>query len=403
MREFSVAPSGSETDMNRFKILILAVLSGGIALVVFQNLEALLPVIPLRVHWPGLLSAEYALPIYALLAVLLVAGFALTSLPYLGEHLRLRRSLAKSKREAASLEQQLQPDPEPEPESGSGSGRASPSDPLIPERREAIAARVPVTESSVQTDQIPVESMMEKASPAHELEDKSVDQDPIAGEQSHTDARPMESSKEQDVHHAVDASEPSAPQAASPVDKPRESAGMPLSDQSPPGGDRIMDEQEVLVRPSSPGWGSVLLLSAALALVVGSGVYIVLNDKISRISDQLTDLHILSGHTASIQDEMGRVWELERVEVRDELDVLISYQQQLSAGVANLEEQMVALQALPEVLRKRLVAGFLRDAAGTTAFLGTQVETEDQRHTLEQIEEMLQKIAIELEEAGEGR
>lgn len=150
-------------------------------------------------------------------------------------------------------------------------------------------------------------------------------------------------------------------------------------------------EEEVLVRHSAPGWGLVLLIAAALAVVISGGVYIVLNDRLTQLAAQMDDVSGLTGHLSSSQQEMSRSWEQERVLVREELD-------DLGQTLGSLNEQFHSLARLPEEVRMRLVAGFLRDAAGRAAFLGTQVDTEEQRKALQDIYERLQDLALELEQ-----
>lgn len=150
-------------------------------------------------------------------------------------------------------------------------------------------------------------------------------------------------------------------------------------------------EEEVLVRHSAPGWGLVLLIAAALAVVISGGVYIVLNDRLTQLAAQMDDVSGLTGHLSSSQQEMSRSWEQERVLVREELD-------DLGQTLGSLNEQFHSLARLPEEVRMRLVAGFLRDAAGRAAFLRTQVDTEEQRKALQDIYERLQDLALELEQ-----
>ncbi|PTN35604.1 lipopolysaccharide assembly protein LapA domain-containing protein [Desulfonatronum sp. SC1] len=387
--------------MKHVKILFFLLFCVAIAMGAVQNAEilSLSPAPPMVVHWPGLLSVEFSLPFFVLIPILFAAGFMLTSLSYLSEHFRLKRSVAESKRELADLESELSPEPEPEskpdlePDPGQEPKSDSSFETTEPEeqrrdssatwRRGAVAAEISSTESSSQTLQITMESTMEKTSSTPETEEKLVSEN---DERNASGDDNIETSSTAPFTASGELQSPAAPQA----DDASAATGK-------------FKEDEVLERPSGPGWGAVLFLSAALALVVSSGVYIVLNSQVSKMAEQLGDLHIQSGHMASTQEEMGRILELERVAVRDELESLGQGQKQLGAGVENLEEQMLALQALPEIVRKQLVAGFLRDTAGKTAFLGSQVETEEQRETLERVEEMLQSLAKELENTGEGR
>jgi uncharacterized membrane protein YciS (DUF1049 family) len=418
--------------MKHVKVLFFLLFCGTIAIGAVQNAETLSPVLPMVVHWPGLLSTEFGLPIFVLISILFAAGVVLTSLSYLGEHFRLRRSVAEAKQSVADLERELLPEPEPDPgpdpgpepgpdaesqtESQVEFKAESESMPETSEpkeqwedsspawRRGAVAAEISSTETSTLTFQNPTESTMEKK---HTSESNVLAENTEQAETDNTTASSpevQEGTPESTEHvQSVDASGPSK----TVLESISESLDNQSSDSSQ-SGDAFesrskFKEDEVLERPSGPGWGAVLLLSAALALVVSSGVYIVLNSQVTKMADQLSDLHIQSGHMASAQEEMGRIWELERVSVRDELDSLGQGQKQLGIGIESLEEQMSALQALPEIMRKQLVAGFLRDTAGKTAFLGSQVETEEQRETLERVEEMLQSLAKELENAEEGQ
>ncbi|WP_045222589.1 LapA family protein [Desulfonatronum thioautotrophicum] len=448
--------------MKTIKILFFLLFCAGVAVAAVQNAEILTPHLPVRFLWPGLPVVEFTLPVFAFIAVVFLAGAILTSWSYLGEHLRLRRSLAANRQSVLALERELHPepdvepapepapepdtqtDPQSEPESQSGpvsepvdgdSPKPSLAQGLHPDgvskTYRSVATAISSQEPSSRTLQISMESSMEKKTSSPEPEDKErveiTPQELAAEEQDTVQSKTVE---EPDSSESLSATQPettsettseatpeSAPEttsesvSASPTDvvdaeqtiaatetqTPDTATGMSSDNQDALRGDNEFE------RPSGPGWGAVLLLSAALALVVSSGVYIVLNNQISQLSDQLKDLHIQSGHMASTQEEMGRTWELERVAVREQFDILEQEQSQLTTGVERLEEQMVALEALPEVFRKRLLAGFLWDAAGKTAFLGTQVETDEQRDTLGRVEEMLQMLARELEEAGGGQ
>jgi len=159
---------------------------------------------------------------------------------------------------------------------------------------------------------------------------------------------------------------------------------------------RISDD-EILVRPSPPGWGAVLLLTAAMALVVSGGVYVVFNERLSQLTTQLDHVSGLTGHLSSAHQEMNRSWEQERVAVREEIDAMHRSNADLHKEIGSLGEQVQALSRLPEEVRKRLMAGFLRDTAGRAAFLGTQVENDEQREALRDIHERLQALALELE------
>ena len=395
--------------MKHVKILFFLLFCGAIALGAVQNAEILSPALPMLVHWPGLLSVEFSLPIFVLLSILFAAGFVLTSLTYLGEHFRLKRSVTETKREVADLERELRPEPESEPESDSTLETSEPEeqrDNSSATSRRGAAADISSTETSTLTLQPPMESTMEKKTTS-ESEDKVLAENTEQASAENTAASSLEvqegTPESTQYPHATDASDPSK----TVLDSISESLDKQSSDPSRSGNTSEnrseFKEDEVLERPSGPGWGAVLFLSAALALVVSSGVYIVLNNQMTQLSEQLGDLHMQSGHMASTQEEMGRTWERERVSVRDELESLGQGQQQLGVEVETLEEQMLTLQGLPEIFRKQLVAGFLRDTAGKTAFLGSQMETEEQRETLERVEEMLQTLAKELEDAGGGR
>ncbi|TVQ99910.1 MAG: DUF1049 domain-containing protein [Desulfovibrionales bacterium] len=460
--------------MKTIKALFFLLFCAGVAVAAVQNADILTPHLPVRFLWPGLPNIAFSLPVFALIALGFLAGAVLTSWSYLGEHLRLRRSLAATRQSILALERELHPEPdtgpnpetapetapEPDTQADPQTGPESqagpvpepvdgePPKPSLPQSHHpdgvsktnrSVAATISSQEPSSRTFQISMESSMEKTSATPEPEDKerteNTQQEPAAEEQDTAHSKAMD---EPDSSESFSATQPetvpetvpettsdttpeatseAAPEiasetasasttdvgdteqtiAASETQTPGTATGMSSDNQDALRGDNELE------RPSGPGWGAVLLLSAALALVVSSGVYIVLNNQISQLSDQLKDLHIQSGHMASTQEEMGRTWELERVAVREQFDILEQEQSQLTSGVERLEEQMVALEALPEVFRKRLLAGFLWDAAGKTAFLGTQVETDEQRDTLGRVEEMLQMLARELEEAGDGQ
>ena len=411
--------------MKHVKILFFLVFCAVIALIAVQNAQILSPGLPMVVHWPGLLSVQFSLPIYVLIAILFAAGFVLTALPYLGEHRRLKRAVAETRQGVAGLERELHPEPEPEPESPTKAESATTNEanvrPDVSEtndgsettsnavRHGAIAADISSTETSTITLQTPMESTMEKKTTSESEDNVLAENTEQASAENTTASSPdvqeetPESIQPSQVTDASDASGPSKTVLESISESLDKQSSDPSrsgnASESPSG----FKEDEVLERPSSPGWGAVLFLSAALALVVSSGVYIVLNNQMTQLSEQLGDLHIQSGHMASTQQEMGRIWERERVTVRDDLESLGQSQKQLGAGIETLEEQMQALQALPEIFRKRLVAGFLQDTAGKTAYLSTQVETDEQRETLERVEEMLKSLAQELENAGDER
>ena len=410
--------------MKHVKVLFLLLFCVAIALGAVQNAETLSPAPPMVVHWPGLLSVEFSLPLFALIAILFAAGFIVTSLPYLGEHRRLKRSVAEAKQDVADLERELLPEPEPEPEPETPINAESaatdeagvrpgdtetddrPENAFTSVRQRALAANISSTETSTLTLQTPMESTMEKKTTL-ESEDKVLAENTEqASDENTTMPSPEAQEGTPESVQPPQATDPSVP-SKTVLESISESLEKQSSD-SPQSGDASesrseFKEDEVLERPSGPGWGAVLLLSAALAVVVSSGVYIVLNSQVTRMAEQLGDLHIQSGHMASTQEEMGRIWELERVVVRDELESLGQGRDQLVTEVKSLEEQMLALQALPEIFRKRLVAGFLQDTAGKTAYLSTQVETDEQREALEQVEEILKSLAQELENADNGR
>ncbi len=367
--------------MKHVKILFFLAFCATVTLVAVQNAETLSPALSMVVLWPELLSVEFSMPLFVLIAILFVAGFVVTSLPYLVEHRRLKRSVAETKREVMGLEHERRPEPEPEPEPDSTLETSEPEEQQensLGTSLRGAAADISSSETSTLTLQPLMESTVEKKTTS-ESEDNVLAENTEQASAENTAASSLEvqegTPESTQYPHATDASE----------NRSR------------------FKEDEVLERPSAPGWGAVLLLSAALALVVSSGVYIVLNTQITQLSEQLGDLHMQSGHMASTQEEMGRIWERERVTVRDDLESLGQSQKQLDAGIETLEEQMQALQALPEIFRKRLVAGFLQDTASKTAYLSTQVETDEQRETLERVEEMLKSLAQELENAGDGR
>jgi len=160
---------------------------------------------------------------------------------------------------------------------------------------------------------------------------------------------------------------------------------------------RVKAGDEVLVKPSAPGWGAVLLLSAALALVVGGAVYIMLSERLKPVAVQLDELSGVVEHLRSAQDDMGRSWEQERVAMRQEIEAVGTSQAALLEELGRLEKQMQALSELPAEVRKRIVAGFLRETAGRVAYLGSQVDETKQREALRGIHELLQALALELE------
>ncbi|HDQ41672.1 MAG TPA: LapA family protein [Desulfonatronum sp.] len=169
----------------------------------------------------------------------------------------------------------------------------------------------------------------------------------------------------------------------------------PVTD-SPASRTQIKDD-EILIRPSAPGWGAVLLLTAALALVFSGGVYILLDERVSELTSQMDHLTGQTGHLSSAQQELTRTWEQERATVREEMGTLNQSHAVLLEEMGRLEQQLQALSQLPGEVRKRLIAGFLRDTAGRAAFLGTQMEDEAQRDILDGIHERLQDLASELE------
>lgn len=160
---------------------------------------------------------------------------------------------------------------------------------------------------------------------------------------------------------------------------------------------RAKTGDEVLVKPSAPGWGAVLLLSAALALVVGGAVYILLSERLKPVAAQLDELSGLAGQLRSAQEEMDRSWEQERVAMRQEIKAVGTSQAALLDEVGRLKNQMQVLSKLPEEVRKRIVAGFLRETAGRVAYLGSQVDGMEQQEALREIRELLQALALELE------
>lgn len=160
---------------------------------------------------------------------------------------------------------------------------------------------------------------------------------------------------------------------------------------------QVKSGDEVLVKSSTPGWGAVLLLSAALSLVVGGIVYIVLSERLKPVAAQLGELSSVTGQLSSIQKEMGRSWEHERVAMRYELEAVAKSQAALLEEMGRLENQMRALSELPAEVRGRIVAGFLREAASQAAYLGSLVDETEQRDSLRNIHDLLQTLALELE------
>ncbi len=173
----------------------------------------------------------------------------------------------------------------------------------------------------------------------------------------------------------------------------------PVADQAPQPQSQLKNE-EILVQPSKPGWGAVILLAAALALVFSGGVYVVLNEQMRELAGRFGHVSELTGHLHSAQEEMQRSWEQERGLMREELHKLEGGQADLGAKMDTLHEQIQALSRLPEEVRKRLVAGFLRDTAGRAAFLETQMESDAQKDALQAIHDRLQTLAKELENAS---
>lgn len=160
---------------------------------------------------------------------------------------------------------------------------------------------------------------------------------------------------------------------------------------------QVRSGDEILARPSAPGWGAVLLLAAAQALVFSGGVYVVLNERLAQLSAQVDGIYGRTGHLSSAQEEMSRSWEQKSAVLREEIGALSQSNAALLKEMGSLEEQVQALSQLPEEVRKRLVAGFLRDTASRAAFLGSQVDGEKQREALQGVHERLQILALELE------
>lgn len=179
-----------------------------------------------------------------------------------------------------------------------------------------------------------------------------------------------------------------------------------------------IDEQEILVRQPGPSWAGVVLLAAALALVISSAVYLVLQEELTLFSDRIADvqhdneqlreannelqqtadaLQKANKGLQAKQDKLASAWDAKHNIMSAKIDALVKGQHHLASNMASLEQEMEVLSQLPDEMRDRLVAGFLRDAAGKTAFIGTQVQTDAQRETLSKVEVMLQELAEELD------
>ncbi len=352
--------------MKLIKALFFTLLFVLTMIVAVQNADIFLSVMTFEFDWPEVVSLIIGLPLFAIIFLIFLAGFVFTSLIYFGEYFGLRSSLTGVQKKCKILEDELRPEPEPLRKS---------SDLVAPEL-ESTADEAPVdskrkVEPSRHVDRQIVE---------HQVDVSSSDQKAIAAD--------MDSSITSQTLQIPSESTMETPTSAAPQEQ-KSTASRNVSETD--------FDQEILVRQSGPGWAALILLSAALALVVSSAVYIVLNEQISQFSEQLSELHIQSGHMASAQEEMGLAWEQEKTVLREEIGALSQEQTTIVQSVENLEGQMESLQALPEEVRKQVVAGFLRDAAGKTAFIGTQVETDHQRETLERAQEMLNSLADELE------
>jgi uncharacterized membrane protein YciS (DUF1049 family) len=354
--------------MKQFKALLYTLLFVVIMLVSIQNVDTLGASVPLEVRWPGIAHISFQLPVYACIFILGVLGFVLTSLVFLGEHLTLGCALGRVQRKVWTLKQELAqelvPEPQPVPESRPESTRVAP-----PESPPASPSAPPP------------EPVLESAAPA-------------AMDVTDTTLQPPQTPRELDMEPTTS----TAPTSAQPI-----------------------DEQEILVAQSGPSWAGVVLLAAALALVISSAVYLVLQEELTLFSDQIADVQHaneqlrqandeLSQTTDALQqsnkalqakqDKLASAWEARHTIMSSKIDALVKGQHHLASNVASLEQQMEVLSQLPDEMRDRLVAGFLRDAAGKTAFIGTQVETDAQRETLSKVETMLHELAVELD--GEG-
>jgi cell division protein FtsB len=358
--------------MKQFKALLYTLLFVVIMLVSVQNVNTLSSPVPLQFHWPGIVLISFQLPVYACLFILGVLGFVLTSLVFLGEHLSLGCALGRVQRKVWTLKQELAQERVPEPPV------APESEPESEPESSPIATPEPPPESPSAP---PPEPVLESAAPA-------------AMDVTDTTLQPPQTSRELDMEPTTS----TAPTSAQPI-----------------------DEQEILVAQSGPSWAGVVLLAAALALVISSAVYLVLQEELTLFSDQIADVQHdneqlrqandeLSQTTDALQqsnkalqakqDKLASAWEAKHTIMSSKIDALVKGQHHLASNMASLEQQMEVLSQLPDEMRDRLVAGFLRDAAGKTAFIGTQVETDAQRETLSKVETMLHELAVELD--GEG-
>ena len=307
--------------MNLTKALCATALFVLTMLAAVQNVDVLARPVPLGLDWPPSLAAVLELPLYLVVLLVFLAGFALTALFSLREHRARRRELKKALDAIRDLEHASH--------NGFSGGR----------QFAAFAGTAPDLEHSVKT--------------------------------------PTEQTTEQTMDTCAETPRGGAPEQRRPS-----------------------RDEEISLPASPPGWGAVLLLSAALALVFSGAVYVVLDQRLNGLATGLGEFSGLAGHLGSAQEEMARSWEQERVRLREELQSLGYSYTALRGELDGLEEQVRTLGHLPGEVRRGIVAALLREAAGRAAFLGTQVEGEQQRETLREIHQQLQTLALELEEGA---
>ncbi|GAB6058302.1 hypothetical protein [Desulfonatronum parangueonense] len=365
--------------MKLIKVLFFILLFVLTMLFAVQNANILAVRLPFAFTWEPFFSHGFELPILGLLAVLFVAGFFLTSFKYFGEYLALSRALNDAEKKTLALEQELAPEPKAEP---APEPKAEP----LPESGTDLSKVVTDTEKT-EIETKPEPPPEQKQDPGR-IDESDVGDEPISTTSDQKTAAERIAPSATASHTLHIPSEPTMqkPTTESTVEKKTVSST-----------DATTMDDEILVRPAGPGWGATILLAAALALVVSSGVYIVLNEQISSFQEHLGELHAQSGHMHSVQEEMARSMEQERLVFQEEMAAMGRQQALILDNLGYLDQQMQVLQNLPDVVRNRLMAGFLRDAAAKTSYLETQVETQQQRETLERVQQMLHELAEDLE------
>ncbi|SDB60700.1 hypothetical protein SAMN05660653_03130 [Desulfonatronum thiosulfatophilum] len=363
--------------MKLIKVLFLTLLFVLTMLFAVQNADILAIRIPFAFTWEPYFAYGFELPFLGLLAFLFVTGFLLTSFKYFGEYFALSRALEDTEKNVMALERELAPEPKSEPAS-------EPKTEPLPE----TGSDLPEPET---------EKTEIKIKPAFPPEQK---QDSVRGDEPAVGHEPTSTTSDQKTAAERIAMPPAASHTLHIPSEPTMQTSTPESTvekKTVTSKDAAPMDDEILVRPAGPGWGATVLLAAAMALVISSGVYIVLNEQISSFSEHLGELHVQSGHMNSVQEEMARTMEQERIAFQEEMAAMGRQQALILDNLGYLDQQMQVLQNLPDVLRNRLMAGFLRDAAAKTAYLETQVETQEQRETLERVQQMLHDLAEDLD------